>query len=214
MIRDALADGGEFPLDLAAVDRRARPDARTGPAGTPQFLVGRYLMNRGQAESARKYLQPAAELRSPTHLAQDDRRRLGARRWMQRRRAEAGIREESEQDPEIDTEMNTARFQISVRRMMAAVAVAAVGLSLASSYQTSSLSCHLCHNRKHVDSRLVLGVPVSWREIMDTQFPASPDHRHIWWRYATGTSSLLLGSRAAGSDRRYADGSTAPDGRP
>jgi hypothetical protein len=114
--------------------------------------------------------------------------------------------------PEIDTEMDTARFQISVRRMMAAVAVVAGALILASSYQTISFSCHLCHNRKHVDSRLVLSVPVSWREVMDTQFPASPDHRHAWWRFATSTRSLLLVSGAACSDRRYADGSIAPDG--
>ena len=65
MMRDALADGGKGSLDLAAVDKvlGAMP-ART--RGNADFLVGRFLKNRGQTESARKYLQRAADS-SQTH---------------------------------------------------------------------------------------------------------------------------------------------------
>jgi hypothetical protein len=65
MIRDALAGGGKGSLDLAAVDQvlGAMP-ART--RGNADFLVGRFLLNRSQAESARKYLQRAADS-SQTH---------------------------------------------------------------------------------------------------------------------------------------------------
>jgi tetratricopeptide (TPR) repeat protein len=65
MMRDALAGGGEGALDLAAVDKvlGAMPDKTRGNA---DVLVGRFLLNRGQAESARKYLQRAADS-SRTH---------------------------------------------------------------------------------------------------------------------------------------------------
>jgi uncharacterized protein HemY len=65
MMRDALADKGKGSLDLAAVEKvlGAMP-ART--RGNADFLVGRFLLNRGQAESARKYLQRAADS-SQTH---------------------------------------------------------------------------------------------------------------------------------------------------
>ena len=65
MMRDTLADGGKGSLDLAAVDTvlGAMP-ART--RGNADFLVGRFLLNRGQVESARKYLQRAADS-SQTH---------------------------------------------------------------------------------------------------------------------------------------------------
>ena len=60
MIREAHADGGEHPLDLAAVDKvleRMPANMR----GNAEFLIGRYQLNRGQPESARKYLQYAAK---------------------------------------------------------------------------------------------------------------------------------------------------------
>jgi tetratricopeptide (TPR) repeat protein len=60
MMRDALAGNGKGSLDLAAVDKLlgAMPHRTRGNA---DFLVGRYLLNRGQAESARTYLQRAAD---------------------------------------------------------------------------------------------------------------------------------------------------------
>ena len=62
MIRDALAGGGKRPLDLAAVDKVLdRMPAKT--RGNADFLVGRFLLNRGQPESSRKYLQRAADAR-------------------------------------------------------------------------------------------------------------------------------------------------------
>jgi tetratricopeptide (TPR) repeat protein len=65
MMRDALAHDGKGSLDLAAVEKLlgAMP-VRT--RGNADFLVGRFLLNRGQAESARKYLQRAADS-SRTH---------------------------------------------------------------------------------------------------------------------------------------------------
>ena len=64
MMRDALADGGKGSLDLAAVDKvlGAMPARNRRNA---DFLVG-WLKNRGQTESARKYLQRAADS-SQTH---------------------------------------------------------------------------------------------------------------------------------------------------
>jgi tetratricopeptide (TPR) repeat protein len=64
LIRDAHADGGDFPLDLTAVDGMiGRMPART--QGNAAFLIGRYLMNRGQSEPARKYLRLCAESPEP-----------------------------------------------------------------------------------------------------------------------------------------------------
>ena len=65
MMRDALADGGKGSLDLAAVDKvlGAMPARNRRNA---DFLVGWFLKNRGQTESARKYLQRAADS-SQTH---------------------------------------------------------------------------------------------------------------------------------------------------
>lgn len=112
--------------------------------------------------------------------------------------------------------MNTARFQISVRWMMAAVAVAAVAvtaLSVTSGSRTTYLSCHLCHNRMRVDSRPVLGFPVSRHETTETRFPTATDHQHVWWTYARGSSGgLLQGSQVVFHSSVYFDGSTAPDG--
>lgn len=60
MMRDALADGGKGSLDIAAVDKLlAAMPLRT--RGNADFLVGRFLKNRGQTESAQKYLQRAAD---------------------------------------------------------------------------------------------------------------------------------------------------------
>ena len=60
MMRDALAGGGKGALDLAAVDK-VLGDMPAKTRGNAEFLVGRFLLNRGQPESARKYLQRAAE---------------------------------------------------------------------------------------------------------------------------------------------------------
>jgi uncharacterized protein HemY len=60
MMRDALAGNGKGSLDLAAVDKLLG-DMPHKTRGNADFLVGRYLLNRGQAESARKYLQRAAD---------------------------------------------------------------------------------------------------------------------------------------------------------
>jgi hypothetical protein len=116
-------------------------------------------------------------------------------------------------DAETHTEMNAARFQISVRWMMALVAVVAAGLTVTSGHQTTYRSCHLCHNRIRVDSRLALGFPVSWHETMETRFPTTAGHQHVWWSYARSTSGFMQGIEAAGNSSSYVDGSTAPDGR-
>jgi tetratricopeptide (TPR) repeat protein len=60
MMRDALADGGKGSLDLAAVDK-VLGDMPARTRGNAEFLVGRFLFNRGQLDSARKYLQRAAD---------------------------------------------------------------------------------------------------------------------------------------------------------
>ncbi len=60
LMRESLADGGKRPLDLEAVDRamEGMPVPARGNAG---FLVGRFLINRGKPEAARKYLHQCAE---------------------------------------------------------------------------------------------------------------------------------------------------------
>lgn len=107
--------------------------------------------------------------------------------------------------------MNPAGFRISVRRMMGIVAVTAVVLSLATGPRTTLFSCHLRHDRKHVTSRLILGIPVSGREIMDTGFPTEDNHQHTWTTYSIHTKSFLLGERVGCRPNMYADGSQAPD---
>lgn len=104
------------------------------------------------------------------------------------------------------------RGAVSVRRLMGIVAAVAAMMALTSGSRTVYYSCHLCHNRKHVASRLFLGFPVSWHEAVDTRFLTAPDHRHSWWRYARGTGGFPSGSSGACSDHRYVDGSIAPDG--
>ena len=60
MMHDVLANGGKGSLDLAAVDK-VLGDMPLRTRGNAEFLVGRFLLNRGQQQSARKYLQRAAE---------------------------------------------------------------------------------------------------------------------------------------------------------
>jgi tetratricopeptide (TPR) repeat protein len=60
MMRNALANGGNGSLDLATVDKVLR-DMPPRTRGNAQFLVGRYLLNRGQTETASKYLRQAAD---------------------------------------------------------------------------------------------------------------------------------------------------------
>ena len=63
MMREELADPAGHPLDLAAVDRvlGSIPEEKRG---NTQFMVGRYLLNRGKRDLAIKYLKPCAD--SPT----------------------------------------------------------------------------------------------------------------------------------------------------
>lgn len=103
------------------------------------------------------------------------------------------------------------RGTISVRRMLVVVALLAATMALASGSQTVSSSCHLCHNRKRVASRLFLGFPVSRHEIMDTNFPAEVHHQHIWSSYSRSYDYGLFGSGVACSWQTYIDGSRAPD---
>jgi tetratricopeptide (TPR) repeat protein len=63
MMREELADPADHPLDLAAVDR-VLESIPQDKRGNTQFMVGRYLLNRGKRELAVKYLKPCAE--SPT----------------------------------------------------------------------------------------------------------------------------------------------------
>ncbi len=60
MIRDSLANDGKGELDLARIDR-ILGDMPAKARANAEFLVGRFLFNRGQRESARKYLQLAAD---------------------------------------------------------------------------------------------------------------------------------------------------------
>jgi tetratricopeptide (TPR) repeat protein len=65
MMHDVLVGDGERSLNLAVVDK-VLGDMPARTRGNAEFLVGRFLLNRGQPESARKYLQRAADS-SQTH---------------------------------------------------------------------------------------------------------------------------------------------------
>ncbi|APW60563.1 hypothetical protein [Paludisphaera borealis] len=60
LICDSLAAETRTPLDLAPVDKildTIQADAR----GNAEFIVGRFLLNRGRTDDARKYLQRCAD---------------------------------------------------------------------------------------------------------------------------------------------------------
>ena len=60
LIRDGLADGGNQPLDLAAVDNVLdRMPAKNRV--NADFFVGRYLVNRHRLDAAQKYLERCGE---------------------------------------------------------------------------------------------------------------------------------------------------------
>lgn len=104
------------------------------------------------------------------------------------------------------------RYQISVRRMMAVVAVAAGLIVLSSEFRSTYLSCHFCHNCKRITYRTLLGFSVRTRERVTTHFPTEAEHRHVWSQYSRSSTGFLTGLAAA-RERIYLDGSVAPDGR-
>ena len=61
LIRDSLADGGNQPLDLAAVDNVLDQMSAKNRVNA-DFLVGRYLVNRRRLDAARKYLKRCGDL--------------------------------------------------------------------------------------------------------------------------------------------------------
>ncbi len=103
--------------------------------------------------------------------------------------------------------------RITVRGLMGFVALAMVAMAMTAGEETMSYSCHLCHNRKHVVSRLLLGLRFDTREAQTTGFPTGSDHRHDWYRYSTGWSTPVRGGSAC-CTTMYRDGSVAPDWNP
>ena len=61
LIRDSLADGGNQPLDLAAVDNVLDQMPAKNRVNA-DFFVGRYLVNRHRLDAARKYLKRCGDL--------------------------------------------------------------------------------------------------------------------------------------------------------
>jgi hypothetical protein len=108
--------------------------------------------------------------------------------------------------------MAVSHLQISVRRLMITVAALAVGLVLAESSQKTYFSCHLCHNRKFIETRSVLGLAVQQSEKDETEFASDPGHQHQWSRYSRQTWNLIGGGGVACRVSVYLDGSAAPDG--
>jgi len=60
LFRDSLADGGETPLDLAAVDEILE-SIPLELRGNTEFIVGKFLLNRGRIDDARPHLQICAD---------------------------------------------------------------------------------------------------------------------------------------------------------
>jgi len=60
LFRESLADGGNKPLDLAAVDKILE-GVSSDRLPNSLFVVGKFLLNRGRAEEGRKYLRRCAE---------------------------------------------------------------------------------------------------------------------------------------------------------
>lgn len=104
--------------------------------------------------------------------------------------------------------------RITVRGLMGFVALAMVAMAMTAGEEVVSYSCHLCHNRKHVVSRLLLELRFDPREAQTTDFPTESDHRHDWYRYSRGWSTPLSGEVAGATATIYRDGSQAPDWNP
>ena len=213
MMRVSLADGGKRPLDLVTVDQvlEGMPANARGNAG---FLVGRFLLNRGQNADAQKYLQQCAD--SPSSqlwlraMAADAARSLESKKALIL--ALPASSEDTVRHHGVDSAMIAYRYQISVRRMMAVVAVAAGLIVLSSEFRSTYLSCHFCHNCKRITYRTLLGFSVRTRERVTTHFPTEAEHRHVWSQYSRSSTGFLTGLAAA-RERIYLDGSVAPDGR-
>lgn len=103
------------------------------------------------------------------------------------------------------------RWAISLKHALLGIAATAVVLALGMVERTSYESCHLCHNRRVVRSRLVFALTLSGREAATTAFPVARVHRHAWSRYSRRETGLLRGAIACRAFI-YADRSVAPDG--
>ncbi len=103
-------------------------------------------------------------------------------------------------------------MRLTVKRLMIAVAASAAVIAFGAGSQTDQLSCHLCHNLKRVDSRLIFGFPFALGEREATEFPIAPGHAHSWSRFSR--YRRIFGQKSIGCRMSiYIDGSTAPDGR-
>jgi hypothetical protein len=108
--------------------------------------------------------------------------------------------------------MRPLRARFTVRGLMGLVAVLAIAMALGTARVSDQYSCHLCHNRKEVDSRTILWLPIWWRERIVTGFPFSNEHHHEWFCYSSTHRGILGGTGRFCRAMSYADGSAAPDG--
>jgi hypothetical protein len=106
------------------------------------------------------------------------------------------------------------RHRFTIRRLMVAVAITSALIVIGAGRQTSNFSCHLCHNRKIVDTSSACFLPIIWHESQTTHFPVASGHIHQWTTYSRRTELLFLKQVSHACRLNiYEDGSNAPDRR-
>lgn len=108
--------------------------------------------------------------------------------------------------------MRRTGIRTSVRGLMGFVALSAVTIVFGSGTESTQYSCHLCHNRKQVNSLLILVLPLWREEKAETNFPFFSGHNHDWYCYSTVSRGFRGKPTRACRIYIYADKSVAPDG--
>ncbi len=108
--------------------------------------------------------------------------------------------------------MKLPRVRFTIRRLMLAVAAAAMVVVFGMNFVTDYQSSHLCHNRRVRNYVSILGIPFGRHATMTTRFPTGLVHAHEWYGYSDDIRSLLGFHSRGCRINVYADSSAAPDG--
>lgn len=102
---------------------------------------------------------------------------------------------------------------VPVKTLVMAAAVMVAALMVGSYSARHQYSCHICHNRKEVDSTKILTIPIWRHERATTRFLIPENHNHRWYCYNSNYQWVFGGPklRCCRLDI-YVDRSVAPDG--